>query len=378
MSTTRNLKLVLITFVALLSFPGLSLAGAQCTAPATLIKKTFGTIPYLNGEISYESRNERRGATAVYVWSITDNTTGYVIEAKWGTRTDDDKYLPKIRVKNQPGKPRCRVRSSSKAWEKSQRILSYKRRGTTAWKTDDPETIFESVSSTNIVNNLFSMFSNSLVTNSHAQTTKDTVLLHTLYKAGRLSPQVTKYFSPDTGLAVDSLIQDNAALRDYFASGLSSLRHFSSLISDFPIDDNSARDFNKDRDISSDKMTPVYIYVGTEIRPGRNNRFRLSYVIYAVVLRDGLVKGYDTDAFARMGLSFAPVADGRVGVYFQKAIGESRAAFRTLPAPGKGSRVRIDAGSASSFIARGSGSLLMTLSGTTSPIMDFTLLDPVN
>ena len=378
MSTTRNLKLILIMFVALLLFPGLSLAGAQCTARGTLIKKAFGTIPYLNGEFSYESRKEKRGATPVYVWSITDNTTGYAIEAKWGTRTDDDKYLPKIRVKNRPGKPRCRVRSSSKAWEKAERILSYRRRGNSTWKTDDPETIFESVSSANIFDNLFSIFSNSLVTPSHAQTTRDTAQLHKLYKANMLSPQLRKYFSPDTGLAIDSLIQDNTALRDYFASGLSSLRHFSFVFSDFPIDVESAREFNKDRDISSDKMTPIYIYVGTEIRPGQNNKFRLSYVIYAVVLRDGLVKGYDAEAFAGMKPNFAAVADGPAGAYFQDAISESGAPFRTLSVPGKGGRLRIEAGSASSFKARGSGSLLMTLSGTTSPIMDFTLLDPVN
>ena len=379
----HSIRLTLMVLSVSLLFSAASRADNDCTVKGTIISSKPHTTPFLNGQVSYESRVENRAGNRMFFWSVKKNTTGYSIQAKWGTNDKPEKYLPKIVVKNKNSDPRCRGITSSEDYKTEDRLFSYRRKNWGDWKEQEPKTIFEVSSSfssvrdpSHALNSLLTLF----IPNANAQSILDIHELQTLYEVGYLPEELIPYYSPDTGLAVDQLMQDEKALLAYFSLGFDTLYYYTFLISDFPIDKGSASSFYDNSDISSDDLTPLHLYVGAEITPD-NHGFQLSYVLYAEVLESDLANDFNPQNFYDMRpnvfASFGVASGGYSGTNSSQL---NIARLSLSPMPGKGVAMRIPGGVATKFSLTKIGTLVLELLGDfktyTHPIMTFRVPEP--
>ena len=358
-------KGIFFMLLCCLFIPSVSVAHKLCKEHDDVVAHEFGRIPYINGHIDFESRRESQHSRSTYIWSITENTTGYVLEIKWGTKDDKEKYFPKTKIASDLDEPRCYALTRSAPHDTDKRIFSYKRKGWSDWEEEDPTTVFESTS-INITDELLDVLSDIVVLDAQAQTTSDAIRLRTQYESRTLPEMLRPYYTPRFGLASDKLMEDSDALRAYFTSGFSVLQNYAFLVADFPRSPSAVRDFVGEGDMESEQLTPIYVYVAAEIRP-HGDRFQLSYRIYSEVLQNDLSKTYDADSFYQMNLRFVASIYDDTHPNLKDAFGRNESKLLVHPEPGIGRATEIEIGVADSFELAGFGTLTMELEN---PVLD--------
>lgn len=355
-----------------------SLAGKNCSlmdpSDDRVTHREHGAVPYINGEISYDSRRQIANGRAAYIWSITENTTGYVIQAKWGTDSNDKKFMPPVSVKNNNTFPRCRIRSSGRNPDADDHNLKYKRKGNSSWELEEAPTVFPIEKTSVILEDLFDILRRGLIGKAHAQNRIETEKLIVLYQSGALPATLARHFSNDGVFDVDGVLRDPLALQDYFSLGFKELSYYSVLISDIPINSESFSLLFSNEEIQSEDMTPIYVYVESGVRPGPDNRLTSYLEIYSEILTEDLAKNFNPNKFSAANVQIVPQSESEFGAFFENAIEENQNVFAIDPNPGKGTFVPISGNVGESFDSISDGRLFIRTADNEIPAMEFDLI----
>jgi hypothetical protein len=338
-----------------------------------------GTIPYFNGELSYDSRRQIVEGEPQYVWSITENSTGYAVEVKWGSANNDQEYLQHILVKDGNASPRCRAKSSDLDPSTSildpsatLRVLSYKRKGGFfPWEKEEPQTVFEVVNLGERLRAMRGRLSRAVFPYVLAQTSDESARLRAMFLSGMLPASVQAYYEPTQGLDVRALIRDPVALKDYFSLGYSRISNFDIVVTDFPIDANALKQMFAENEIDSSRLTPIYILVRSEIVPTEvGGTFMAQYTFYSELIADEVPEEFNPEAFQGMNLRLAPSSELSNNEAFRSVL-ESEGGFNVAAKPGMGNSTTVEAQTGQAFEAANMGSLsLLSIEGEI-PILRF-------
>lgn len=328
-----------------------------------ITNRSHGTIPYGSGQVSYDSRRELRGRGPTFTWAITENSSGYNIDAKWGSMSNDEEYLKKISVKNGIKSPRCRVTSSSRKPQNDSRLLKIRRRNISDWQENTVDTIFELTEQNSDGINLIDFILNIASIKAYAQNADERRRLIQYYGDGTLSDNLKRYVEVDTEgsepvliLNTYELAQDEAALSEYFSLGFTSLSEFTVLVADLPTNADAMRQFSQGKEVSSDELTPMYFFASYGVTR-RDSEIIPFYTLSSQILLDDISEKYSPEEFEKMSPSLSVETESAANEIFLTAAKSDPASLRVLSKPGDTNRIVLDGAPGKSFSTASTGIL---------------------
>jgi hypothetical protein len=337
-----------------------------------------GTIPYKNGELTYDSRRQIRDGVSEFVWSITSNTSGYAAEINWGSQNSETEYFGGL-VKDGISSPRCKAKSGNEEPDVGNKIFKY-RRPFYSWQREEIDTVVRKAEvKKRAPANFMSDISDFLIGTASAQTQDDLTRLHMAAQAGALPRSIAKYYDDKVGLNLRGLVADREALAAYVASGYSPVLAWAFSVTDLPNTQEALDKLRQGTLLSSDDLSPIEFSVVTTLQQ-RDGEYHIVYIIQSAVLAlDDENRNFDPLSFEKINYYPAFVTSNKdLDDIFQRAIKENFTNGTFISAlAGKPKAIRVETFAGAAFSTEVEGKLIINSGELSISVLDFPILFPL-
>lgn len=335
-----------------------------------------GTVPHWNGQLGYDSRRQRKNGRMQFIWSVTENSSGYTAEIAWGSSSKETEYFGGL-VKHGISTPRCKAKGSRRDAEVADRVFKF-RRPLYSWDADDVETVLRSASLDTprqriTLDDIFSIF----VGTATAQTASDITRMEQEALNGTLPEALRPYFEIELGLDVQGVISDPEALEAYTEGGYEPLAEWSFTVTDLPNTPGALERLGSEAGIDPSELSPTLFSIVTVLEPS-DGEYEVNYFVRARVLNlEGEPTKHDPGAFLEVGYSPSFVTPNEeLNALLEGVVLENTNGNFISSVPGSSEAIRVSSFRSNNFSSVEDGSLIVRAGEFSFSVLDFAVLLP--